>query len=835
MTEEPTIKSKGDLARAYNRKAQNIGLTCDVLGDGLFTADTAIVAEAPGEREMQLKMPLVGGSGKFLWQVLNKQGVNRNTCYVTNVIKRQISLSSKANIRADITKHEVSHWQSLLLWELSQLPNLKYIIVLGNYALEAICGVTHITKRRGSVFTAIIGGRECKVLCTYNPALVLREPKSELVFRFDLGKFPRIRTGKYPVHAIRDRINPSPAEALQWLEKMHDERLPVSVDIETISGETACIGFANDPHEGMCINFRTKNANRYSLQEEREIRQSIQRLFMAPASRFVGQNLQFDMYWMWYKDRLRIKPWFDTLLAHHTLYPTLPHGLDFLTTQYTTHPYYKDERTEWREGGDIDTFWTYNVKDVCITLTAQQKLLTELEEANMDKFFFNHVMRLQPHTTRATVMGIKVDAEYKEQVRVELEEQVGELLSKFYSLVEHATGDPDYHPNPASPTQMRDLYFRKLKLIGRGVKVDAENRNRMRDHPRTPPFAKQVLDAHDEYAKEQKFYSTYANARLDPDGRFRCEYKQYGTQKAPGRLSSSQVMWGTGGNLQNQPERAQPMYIADEGYCFVYFDLSQAEARYVAWEANIPAWKAQFEKARIDRSYDCHRALASEMWHIPYEEVPEKDTDPKTGERTIRYTAKRCRHGLNYRMGADRLATTTGLSLSEASAAYRIYHKTTPRLQEWWKEEEDEVRKTKMLFNCFGRRLVILERITDEALESIIAFKPQSSIGDKVSSVWYLAEADDAWPKHDARIILNVHDALIAICRIGQEMAVARIMQKYAEAPLIVRGEKLIIPAEFKVSYPSVPQQDENGKVTFVRDDVHGVHRWGVMQNLEGF
>ena len=67
------------------------------------------------------------------------------------------------------------------------------------------------------------------------------------------------------------------------------------------------------------------------------------------------------------------------------------------------------------------------------------------------------------------------------------------------------------------------------------------------------------------------------------------------------------------------------MFIADQGYAFGYFDLSQAEARYVGWEAGIEGWMEQFEKARVDRSYDTHRALASELFDIPYDEVPTYD------------------------------------------------------------------------------------------------------------------------------------------------------------------------------------------------------------------
>ena len=56
-------------------------------------------------------------------------------------------------------------------------------------------------------------------------------------------------------------------------------------------------------------------------------------------------------------------------------------------------------------------------------------------------------------------------------------------------------------------------------------------------------------------------------------------------------------MWGNGLNMQNIPERAKGMFIADRGYMMTYFDKSQIEARLVAYFADIPVWKEQFEQS----------------------------------------------------------------------------------------------------------------------------------------------------------------------------------------------------------------------------------------------
>ena len=258
------------------------------------------------------------------------------------------------------------------------------------------------------------------------------------------------------------------------------------------------------------------------------------------------------------------------------------------------------------------------------------------------------------------------------------------------------------------------------------------------------------------------------------------------------------------------------MFVADDGYGFSYFDLSQAEARVVGRVAKIDKWNEQFERARVDGSYDCHRALAAEMFKIPYDEVPVKDWIKETGEHTVRYIAKRCRHGLNYRMGIGRLAEVTGLSFNEASKAYGVYHYITPELRIWWDDTIAIVKRDKMLFNAFGRRFMLLERTDNEdAMESVVAFYPQSTIGDKVQKVWYQSEEDDRWPRR-SRIALNVHDALISLGPLDERERCLTIMKKYAEEPIYIHGEPLIIPAETKLSF----EED-------------GWHRWSSMNDFE--
>ena len=832
-----------ELRERFTLQAQTAGLQVECAMGGTATSTLAIIAEAPGRNEIAQGTPLVGGAGSILWKSIRTYcpEVKRHECFITNVVKRQVAfdVGEGAN-RKPVGKHELTAWQELLLWELAQLPNLKHVLLLGNYAVEALTGKKGITNWRGSILPCGVGTRTVIGVCTYNPAFCARDPMAHIVFDMDIAeKLRPVVLGSYKPHEVRTHINPTAKDAISYIRMCKSLHTPIASDIEVISNETACIGLASSPTEAMCIAFRNEEANVYSEAEETEIRKRIQQLYQAPTVRMVWQNGGFDMAWLWFKDRIRCKPAYsDTMLGHHVLYPTMPHDLGFIVKQYTTHPFYKNEKDEWRHTGGVDNFWIYNCKDCALTLASNGAIVAELREQKLDKFYFEHVMRLQAHLVWMTVGGVLNDMALRRHMLDQntpgnLYDDLQRKLTAFYKACRVATDDPLYTPNPNSPKQMAELYFSRLKLVGRGTSTDATNRELMRKHPRTPQAARDVLNAVDAYIEDDKFYSVYASAQPDADSRMRCDYRQTGVRSAPGRLSSAQTLWGSGGNLQNIPDRAKEMFIADPDCCFIYIDGSQAEARVVGWRYNIDTWIKQFERARLDGSYDCHRALAADMFNVPYKEVPTFDRYPldevaalrdgiaynadMAGKPTIRFIAKRCRHGLNYRMMPDRLALTTGLPLSTASEAFVKYHKLTPELKLGWQKDLERVRTDRAIYNAYGRRYVQLIPVTEESTEAIVAFYPQSTIGDHICRVIYRTHDDPMWPKSYARIVLNTHDGLIALARHSVAKRALQIMVKHAEQPLLIGGKQLVIPAECGISVP----------------DSDGVHRWSTIKKIK--
>jgi len=174
-------------------------------------------------------------------------------------------------------------------------------------------------------------------------------------------------------------------------------------------------------------------------------------------------------------------------------------------------------------------------------------------------------------------------------------------------------------------------------------------------------------------------------------------------------------------------------------------------------------------------------------------------------------------------MMPDKLATVMEINYTYAEYLWHQYHKITPELQVWWEWQTRQVKEKGCIYNAYGRRWLLQERFSDDATEAIIAFYPQSTIGDKVSRIIYQCHSDPDWPRSEARICLNIHDALIATNRIGHGPVVRSIMKKYAEEPLLIecmdgQTRELIIPCDLKTSVA----------------DEQGVHRWSSLEKVNG-
>ena len=152
-----------------------------VFGDGDPESVVVFVGEAPGEEEDIQGKPFVGRAGKYLNKKIEEVlGLKRENVYITNVCKCRPPDNRKP------TPAEISACFPYLKKELD-IVKPKVICCLGATAGEGILGRKFsITKVRGQTFPYPYNPN-VKVLLTYHPAYILRNPRAETEFIKDLN------------------------------------------------------------------------------------------------------------------------------------------------------------------------------------------------------------------------------------------------------------------------------------------------------------------------------------------------------------------------------------------------------------------------------------------------------------------------------------------------------------------------------------------------------------------------------------------------------------------------------------------------------------------------
>lgn len=116
--------------------------TNSVPGKGNFQSEVIFVGEAPGRNEDQKGEPFVGVAGKRLDAALEDAGINRDSIYITNVVKcRPPNNRVPSVIERDTCKNYLQKEISII--------KPKIICILGNTAFNSILGGSEITKFRG--------------------------------------------------------------------------------------------------------------------------------------------------------------------------------------------------------------------------------------------------------------------------------------------------------------------------------------------------------------------------------------------------------------------------------------------------------------------------------------------------------------------------------------------------------------------------------------------------------------------------------------------------------------------------------------------------------------
>jgi uracil-DNA glycosylase len=149
-----------------------------VFGVGNPHAELVFVGEGPGHDEDIQGIPFVGRAGQLLTQMILAMGLTREDVYIANVVKCRPPENRTPE------KDEIATCLPFLFRQLTNI-NPKVIVCLGSVASQALLNTNKsISHFRGQWFDF----RSAKLMATYHPAYLLRNPHAKPEVWADLKK-----------------------------------------------------------------------------------------------------------------------------------------------------------------------------------------------------------------------------------------------------------------------------------------------------------------------------------------------------------------------------------------------------------------------------------------------------------------------------------------------------------------------------------------------------------------------------------------------------------------------------------------------------------------------
>jgi DNA polymerase len=164
-----------------------------VFGAGNPRAELMFVGEGPGHDEDLQGLPFVGRAGQLLTQMIEAMGLSRSDVYIANVVKCRPPENRTPE------KDEVSTCMPYLVRQIGAIQP-KVIVCLGSCAAQALLSTNKaISRFRGEWFDF----RGARLLATYHPAYLLRNPHAKPEVWTDLKKVMACLGLKPPVRGAR--------------------------------------------------------------------------------------------------------------------------------------------------------------------------------------------------------------------------------------------------------------------------------------------------------------------------------------------------------------------------------------------------------------------------------------------------------------------------------------------------------------------------------------------------------------------------------------------------------------------------------------------------------
>lgn len=172
-----------------------------VPGAGSYQSEILFIGEGPGMNEDKQGLPFIGRSGDYLDKLFRLIGLNRETVFITNVVK------CRPPENRDPLPIEINTCKPYLDQQINLIDPLM-IVTLGRFSMGRYFPGGKITQIHGQA--KIENGRAYYPL--FHPAAILRNPTMEPVMEADFKRIPEILE---QIRTIRNQGAKPPPDAGQ--------------------------------------------------------------------------------------------------------------------------------------------------------------------------------------------------------------------------------------------------------------------------------------------------------------------------------------------------------------------------------------------------------------------------------------------------------------------------------------------------------------------------------------------------------------------------------------------------------------------------------------------
>ncbi|MBS2212537.1 DNA polymerase I [Carboxylicivirga mesophila] len=469
----------------------------------------------------------------------------------------------------------------------------------------------------------------------------------------------------------------------------------------------------------------------------------------------IGQNLKYDMLIL-KNYGIDVKgPYFDTMVAHHLLYPGLKNGMDFMAETYLNYTPIAYEAVVGPKGKqqknmrDLapENVLDYAAEDADITLQLALKFQEELKGSAVEKLFNEIEMPLIEVLANMEFEGVKLDAEALKDFAEKLREQIIALEKTIEELAGMSF-------NIASPKQVGEVLFEHLKIDEKAKKTKSGQYSTNEETLQKLKERHEIIPAILEYRGLVKLLNTYVEAlpKLinEKTGKIHTSYSQ--ATVVTGRLSSNNP------NLQNIPIRDEngkeirkAFTASDTEHVFLSADYSQVELRLMAHFSGDEHLIDAF-----NRGEDIHAATAAKIFKVPLEEVT----------ADMRRKAKTANFGIIYGISAFGLAERLTISRKEAKEIIDGYFESFPGVKEFMDGSIAKARENNYVETLYGRKRNLSDInsrngvVRGMAERNAINAPIQGTAADIIKQAMVNIQERFETEKIASKMILQVHDEL---------------------------------------------------------------------------